>query len=155
AATSYGQEGKVFKAIELFAKARERMVGENNQVWPSLIDLYQAILLVDEGRLFEARRLGLAALEQFDASCLSGTAAISLLVLARIGLRLDDDSEAERRCAAAIEKLSKVESPILIYHALLLLGHALARVGDSAGAFAAYQVARDALETLRRRLNGE
>jgi CHAT domain-containing protein/tetratricopeptide (TPR) repeat protein len=155
AATSYGQEGKVFKAIELFADARERMVLENNQVWPSLIDLYQAILLVDEGRLFEARRLGLAALEQFDASGLSGKAALSLLLLARIGLRLDDAAEAQRRCQAAIEKLSNVESPILIYHAQLLLGHALTRVGDSAGAFASYQVARDALETLRSRLNGE
>ncbi len=155
AATSYGQEGKVFKAIELFAEARERMVREHNQVWPSLIDLYQAILLVDEGRLFEARRLGLAALEQFDASGLSGKAALSLLLLARIGLRLDDASEAQRRCEAAIQTLANVESPILIYHAHLLLGHALTRVGDSSGAFASYQVARDALETLRSRLNGE
>ena len=52
-------------------------------------------------------------------------------------------------------RLSDVESPILTYHARLLLGHALARGGDSAGAYAAYQVARDALETLRSRLNGE
>jgi len=155
AATSYGQEGKAFRAIELFAEARERMLRENNQVWPSLIDLYQAILLVDEGRLFEARRLGLAALEQFDTSGLSGKAALSLLLLARIGLRLDDAAEAQRRCEAAIQKLSNVESPILIYHAHLLLGHALTRVGDSAGAYTAYQVARDALETLRSRLNGE
>jgi CHAT domain-containing protein len=155
AATSYGQEGKVFKAIELFAEARERMVRESNQVWPSLIDLYQAILLVDEGRLFEARRLGLAALEQFDASGLSGKAALSLLLLARIGLRLDDAPEAQRRCEAALAKLSNGGSPILIYHAHLLLGHALTRLGDSAGAFASYQVARDALETLRSRLNGE
>jgi CHAT domain-containing protein len=155
AATSYGQEGKVFKAIELFAEARERMVRENNQVWPSLIDLYQAILLVDEGRLFEARRLGLAALEQFEASGLSGKAALSLLLLARIGLRLDDAAEAQRRCESAIQKLANIESPILIYHAHLLLGHALTRIGDSAGAFASYQVAREALETLRSRLNGE
>ncbi len=155
AATSYGQEGKAFRAIELFGEARERMVRENNQVWPSLIDLYQAILLVDEGRLFEARRLGLVALEQFDASGLSGKAALSLLLLARIGLRLDDAAEAQRRCEAAIQKLATVESPILIYHAHLLLGHALTRTGDSAGAYASYQIARDALETLRSRLNGE
>jgi CHAT domain-containing protein/tetratricopeptide (TPR) repeat protein len=155
AATSYGQEGKVFRAIELFTEARGRMVRENNQVWPSLIDLYQAILLVDEGRLFEARRLGLAALAQFEASGLSGKAALSLLVLARIALRLDDAAEATRHCEAALAKLSDVESPILIYHARLLLGHAQTRRGDSAGAYASYQVARDALETLRSRLNGE
>jgi CHAT domain-containing protein len=155
AATSYGQEGKVFRAIELFAEARQQMVRENNRVWPSLIDLYQAILLVDEGRLFEARRLGLAALEQFEVSALSGKAALSHLLLARIALRLDDAAEARRRSEAALAKLSGVESPILIYHARLLLGHALTRSGDSAGAYASYQVARDALETLRSRLNGE
>ena len=155
AATSYGQEGKAFKAIELFTDARERMVRENNQVWPSLIDLYQAILLVDEGRLFEARRLGLAALDQFEASGLAGKAALSLLLLARIALRLDDPTDARQRSEAALAKLSDVESPILIYHARLLLGHALSRISDSAGAYASYQVARDALETLRSRLNGE
>jgi CHAT domain-containing protein/tetratricopeptide (TPR) repeat protein len=155
AATSYGQEGKVFKAIELFTDARERMVHEHNQVWPSLIDLYQAILLVDEGRLFEARRLGAAALQQFEASGLTGKAALSHLLLARIALRLDDAAEARRRCEAALLQLSGIDSPILVYHARLLLGHALARTGDSAGAYASYQVARDALETLRSRLNGE
>jgi CHAT domain-containing protein/tetratricopeptide (TPR) repeat protein len=155
AATSYGQEGKSFRAIELFTDARQRMVRENNQVWPSLIDLYQAILLVDEGRLFEARRLGMAALEQFEASGLANKAALSLLLLARIGLRLDDAAEAQQRCEAALAKLYNVESPILIYHARLLLGHALTRSGDSAAAYASYEVARDALETLRSRLNGE
>ena len=155
AATSYGQEGKVFRAIELFTEARQQMVRENNQVWPSLIDLYQAILLVDEGRLFEARRLGLGALAQFEASGLSGKAALSLLLLARIALRLDDAAEAAQHCETALARLSGVESPILIYHARLLLGHAHTRRGNSALAFASYQVARDALETLRSRLNGE
>ena len=82
-------------------------------------------------------------------------AALSQLLLARIALRLDDAAEARRRCDAALAKLADVGSPILTYHARLLLGHALARGGDSAGAYASYQIARDALETLRSRLNGE
>jgi tetratricopeptide (TPR) repeat protein len=155
AATSYGQEGKAFRAIELFGQAREGMVRENNQVWPSLIDVYQAILLVDEGRLFEARRLCLAALQQFDGSALRAKAALCHLLLARIALRLDDPAEARRRADQALTQLSDIESPILTYHARLLLGHALSRTGDRAGAYASFQVARDALETLRSRLNGE
>ena len=63
--------------------------------------------------------------------------------------RRGDDAKRRSR------RLSDVESPILTYHARLLLGHALARGGDSAGAYASYQIARDALETLRSRLNGE
>ena len=156
AATSYGQEGKAFRAIELFAEARERMVRENNQVWPSLIDLYQAILLVDEGRLFEARRLCLAALEQFDASGLSRArrrCRICCSRASRCGW-----TTRPRRSGAATRRWRSCpasESPILTYHARLLLGHALTRAGDSAGAYASYQVARDALETLRSRLSGE
>jgi len=155
AATSYGQEGKTFRAIELFGEARTRMVSERNQVWPSLIDLYQAILLVEEGRLFEARRLCQSALEQFSASRLPGKAALCHLLLARIALRLNDHALAQRCCDAVVALLTDVDSPILVYHAQLLLGHARMRADDRSGAFRAYQGAREALETLRSRLNGE
>jgi CHAT domain-containing protein len=155
AATSHGQEGRAFKALEIFASARARMVEEQNHVWPSLIDLYQAILLVDEGRLFEARRLCLTALACFEQSGLSSRAAMGHLLLARIALRLDDAADGRRRCDRALAQLARAESPILTYHARLLQGHALLRIGDRAGAYASYQTAREALETLRSRLNGE
>ena len=155
AATSHGQEGKAFKALEIYASARTGMIREQNHAWPSLIDLYQAILLVDEGRLFEARRLCLAALACFETSGLSSRAAMCHLLLARIALRLDDAADGRRRCDNALAHLARAESPILTYHARLLHGHALTRVGDRAGAYASYQAARAALETLRSRLNGE
>ena len=60
-----------------------------------------------------------------------------------------------RRCDDALAQLANAESPILTYHARLLSGHALTRAGDRAGAYASYQAAREALETLRSRLNGE
>ena len=41
-------------------------IQEKNQVWPPLIDLYQALVLYNQGRLFEARRLCSAALEFFQ-----------------------------------------------------------------------------------------
>jgi CHAT domain-containing protein len=155
AATSHGQEGKAFKALEIYASARTGMVAEQNRVWPSLIDLYQAILLVDEGRLFEARRLCIAALAVFEQSELASRAAMCHLLLARIALRLDDAADGRRRCDQALAQLAKSESPILTYHARLLQGHALTRAFDRKGAYAAYHSAREALETLRSRLNGE
>jgi tetratricopeptide (TPR) repeat protein len=153
-AIASGQEGKAFRAIELFAQARERLVQEKNQVWPSLIDLYQAVLLFDEGRLFEARRLSLAALECFEASSLGGKAALCHLLLARIALRLNSVPEAHQSCQLALARIAHGETPILIYHAQLLLGHALLRLGDPEAAYHAYQTAREALETLRSRLRG-
>jgi CHAT domain-containing protein len=155
AATSHGQEGKAFKALEIFASARARMVSEQNHVWPSLIDLYQAILLVDEGRLFEARRLCMTALAVFEKSELASRAAMCHLLLARIGLRLDDAADGRRRCDSALAHLATSESPILTYHARLLQGHALTRAGNRNGAYASYHSAREVLETLRSRLNGE
>ncbi len=154
-AASHGQEGKAFRALEIFTAARARMVSEQNHVWPSLIDLYQAILLVEEGRLFEARRLCAAALARFEESGLAGRTALCHLLLARIALRLGDTAEALRRCDWALAEIAKAESPILAYHAQLLRGHALARAGDAAAAYDAYRIAKDALETLRSRLNGE
>ena len=155
AATAYGQEGRARSAIELFTEARERMVRERNHVWPSLIDVYKAILLVDEGRLFDARELCLSALECFEDSALRTKAALCHLLLARIALRLGDGEDARQSCGNALARLSDVDSPILTYHARLLLGHALSRGGDLCGAYESYQVARHALETLRARLNGE
>ncbi len=95
------------------------MVREQNQVWPSLIDLYQAILLVDEGRLFEARRLCLTALDLLREVGSHRTRGLCHLLLARIALRLDDAADAQRRCDTALAQLARVESPILTYHARL------------------------------------
>src|SRR5256885_3238139 len=44
-AIAMGQQGQAFQSLKLFARAREMFVKEKNQVWPSLIDLYQGLLL--------------------------------------------------------------------------------------------------------------
>jgi tetratricopeptide (TPR) repeat protein len=95
-AIAHGQEGQAFRAIELFAEARAQLVAEKNHVWPSLIDLYQAILFFDEGRYFEARRLALAALSCFLPSGLSSKAVMCHLLLARIALKTGDAHAAHQ-----------------------------------------------------------
>ena len=50
---------------------------DQNQVWPSLIDLYEALVLFTEGRLFEARRLCTAAHEFFSTSSMRGKAVLA------------------------------------------------------------------------------
>src|SRR5438132_1338738 len=75
-ATAMGQQKQAFRAMELFSKAREIFVREQNAVWPSLIDLYQALLLFNEGRYFESRSLCHAALDVFSSSALQGKAVL-------------------------------------------------------------------------------
>ena len=154
-ATAYGQQGKTTQALERFVKAREIFVREDNLVWPWLIDLYQGLLLFQEGRYFEARRLCTSAAAFFDQSALSGKAVLAHLLLAQIAFQVDDLRGADQETRAAIAKLSGLQTPVLIYQAHFLEGEIARARGERQAAHRAYLEARSALETLRSRLQGE
>src|SRR5882672_3292806 len=154
-ATAFGQQGKTVQALERFAKAREMFAREKNLVWPWLLDLYQGLLLFHEGRYFEARRLCAAAVEFFDGTPLTGKALLARLLLARIALQVGDLAAAEAETNAAAAKLSNAQAPVLVYQTHLLLGQIAANRGNRSAAYAAYQEARKALESLRTRLQSE
>ena len=148
-AIALGQEGKTRNALELFAQARPLFVKEKNEVWPWLIDLYQAIVLFHQGRHFEARRLAVAAAAFFDDSFLKSKAALCHLVLAQIAVRTGDVSQAFTECTRALAFLENVDSPILRYQGLFLLGQVEQARGRYSDAYSAYQRARAELEGLR------
>ena len=154
-ATAYGQQGKTVQALERFAKAREIFVRENNLVWPWLIDLYQGLLLFQEGRYFEARRLCNSAAAFFDQSALSGKAVMAHLLLAQIALQVEDRAAADQETRAAVARLSGLQTPVLVYQAHFLQGEIARARGQKQEAHCAYLKARKALETLRSRLQGE
>src|SRR5437764_6816492 len=116
-ATAYGQQGKTIQALERFTKAREIFVREDNLVWPWLIDLYQGLLLFQEGRYFEARRLCNWAAAFFDQSALAGKAVLAHLLLARIALQVGDSAEAETETAESLARLKCIETQMYAYHA--------------------------------------
>ena len=154
-AMASSQLGKVLGALELFGKARAKFVSENNLVWPGLIDLYQAVVLYDEGRLFEAKRLCAGAAEFFDKSFLPSKAVLCHLLLARLSLRTGDLAAAKAESARAIERLARLEAPVLHYQAHFLMGQIQQASGDLGGAYESCQKARESLETLRSSLHGE
>ena len=154
-AIAMGQQGQAFQSLKLFARSREMFVKEKNQVWPSLIDLYQALVLFNEGRHFEARRLAKAALEFFDSSMLPGKAVLCRLLLARIAQRTNDLVTAQKECSAALEKLNEVEAPMLRHQAFLLMGHIHSASGNKKDAYECFRTSRDALEMLRSNLRGQ
>lgn len=149
------QKGQSFEGLELFSQAREVFVREKNQIWPSLIDLYRALVFFNEGRLAEARELCRQALDSFPALNLWNKAVLAQLLLARIALQTKDTDEALRSTNAALEKLTGLEAPVLAYQAYLLLGNVHSARGDQDHAYASYQTARQALETLRGSLRSE
>ena len=154
-AIALAQQGKAFLSLELFAKARAMFVREKNSAWPWLIDLYQALVLYNEGRYFEARRLCAGALQFFDASILPGKAILGHLLLARMSLRTGDLETARRECRIALERLAALEAPVLSFQAHFLLGQIEQAHGELQGAYQEYQKARGALETLRSSLRAE
>jgi CHAT domain-containing protein len=148
-AIALSQQGKALQALDLFVQARAGFVREKNHVWPWLIDLYRALVLFKEGRLFEARSCCEKALEYFRSSALPGKAVLCHLLLARIDLATGDAHTARKHCGEAIERLSGLEMPILDYQANFLIGQAYAAAGEMQSAYSSYQQAREALETLR------
>jgi CHAT domain-containing protein len=154
-AMAYGQQGKTVQALELFGKAREMFDAEKNLVWPWLLDLYQALLLLHEGRYFEARRLAVAAATFFDDSALRGKAALTHLLLARIALNVEDPAGAQSETDAALAKIAGLQAPVLAYQAHFLSGQLAQTRNERAVALGAFQEARKCLEALRSRLYAE
>jgi CHAT domain-containing protein/tetratricopeptide (TPR) repeat protein len=154
-AMATSQSGKALASLELFAQAREILAREQNLVWPSLIDLYQAVVLFDEDRLFESRRLCNRSASFFETSVLHGKAALCHLLLARIAMRTNDLVAATTECAGALNRVAGLESPSLRLQAHFLTGQIQQSSGDVAAAYASYQSARAELETLRGSLRGE
>lgn len=148
-AIALGQEGKSRAALELFEQAKPLFVREKNSVWPWLIDLYSAIVLFQEGRLYEARRLARAAAGFFDASLMTNKAVLCHLLLAQVGIRTANTSDAREECLRAFELLGAVDSPILRYHGHFLLGRIEEEQGNAKAAYDEYQHARVELESLR------
>ncbi len=94
-AIAASRQGQAFESVKLFAIAKEMFVRDQNKVWPSLIDLYEALVLFNEGRLFESRRLCTSAHAFFRGSEMQGKSVLAELLLARIALRLSDTTAGE------------------------------------------------------------
>ena len=155
AAIAASRTGQAFEGVKLFSQAKEMFVHDNNLVWPALIDLYAALVLFNEGRLFEARRLCVAAHEFFRTSPMRGKAVLAELLLARISLRMNDSTAAKQHCQQAIITLQTFDSPFLSYQAEFLMGEIHRATGNEQDAYGSYCRAREAVEQLRSNLRGE
>ena len=122
AAVAASRQGQAFEGIKLFSTAKELFIRDQNHVWPALIDLYEALVLFNEGRLFEARRQCIAARDFFSASPMRSKAVLAELLLARIALRMNDAAAARGNCQEALQQVGKMESPMLTYQAEFLMG---------------------------------
>jgi CHAT domain-containing protein/tetratricopeptide (TPR) repeat protein len=148
-----GQEGKAERALELFAHAQALFVKEKNSVWPWLIDLYEAVILLNEGRHREARALATGAANFFDSSSAKNKAALCHVLLAQIAFQAEEAFEARAECSRALDHLRTLEFPELRFQCHFLLGQIEHARGDLPAAYGEYQRARTGLENLRANLS--
>jgi CHAT domain-containing protein len=154
-AVALSQQGHGLRALELFAQARDLFLKEKNRVWPSLIDLYQAVACFDEGRMRDSRRHCLAALRFFRSSPLVSRAVMCRLLLARLSLEARNIRAARKQCRIALRDLAKNEMPILAYEAHLVMGKIEQSTENHKDARRQFHHARNMLDTLRGGVRGE
>jgi len=154
-AIAMSRKGDASGALKRLAEARRKAVAEENPVWPRLIDLYRASVLLDQGQLSKMQRLAATALNFFSSYPLPGKAVICHLLLARAGLQAGNLTDADRNCRQALEQLRNLDAPMLNYQTHLLMGQAQEAGGDFEAANNSYQAARLSLERLRSSLRGE
>jgi CHAT domain-containing protein/tetratricopeptide (TPR) repeat protein len=154
-AIAASQAGNPARALRYFDTARRRFRREGNLPWLALLDLYQAIVLLDDERLDEARKLADAARIVFLETNLVAKAALSQLVLARVALRAGDTATAEHWCDAAIERLATTQAPVLRFQASYVRGQIEEARGDTARAADAYLDSHAWLESLRTDLRAD
>jgi tetratricopeptide (TPR) repeat protein len=153
-AIAISQQGRYKQAVEAFDRARDLFVVEGNPLWPSLIDLYKALVLYEAGQNDQAEDLAGSALQYFAGSHLPSKAALCELLLAAIELRGSDPEEARRYCSAALSRLTHLDSPAA-YQAYFMLGQVEEASGNTELARQAYEQAFKKLEGLRSHLGKE
>jgi len=154
-AIALGQQARFSRALETFKQAKEVFLEEENLAWSSLLDLYCAAMLFEEGRWAEAANLCGPALELFRSEAMPGKELQALLLLSRIKLRQADLEGAASLCASAMGLVNELELPALTFQARLLQGEIQEALGDPEAAFEAYQSCRKALETMRSGLHAD
>jgi CHAT domain-containing protein len=148
-AIALSQQGKIAEALTHFDQARALFLIEKNQVWISLLDLYQAIALYQHDRNDEAKQLATTALSFFRKSVHVSKAVLCHLLLSRLCVREAALRPALKHCARALISLRSIESPVLSCQANGLMGQVLQLIGEYDRAFEHYQLAKESLEQLR------
>jgi len=141
--------GKAVRALDLFDRAREIFLAEQNDPWLATLDLHKAVLFFEEGRHCEARALCEGARKFFSSSEHPLRLAYAELLLAQIAAALGDQAAALAAADRARQLLQNSESPWLEYQCDLILGLLAEEAGDSAAAKTHYLESVEKIEKLR------
>jgi CHAT domain-containing protein len=156
ARTHYGvalmQMKRFAEALEMFQTAQERFELEGNAYWVAVLDLHRADVHLAVERYAEARSLAADALQRFETLGIASRRMLSLVILARISLALDDVGAAEQHLAQVSSIVEQTRVPLLLFPYHVLRGQVAEIKKLWKQAKEAYRLAAEDLEEHQSRL---
>lgn len=153
-ALAESRAGEIQRALKGFRKARALFRGENNQLWPGLLDLYEAIVYRRDGRRQSALKLSRRAQKRIPADWLPAKAVLARLLEAQLLLESGSADRARELCRKTLEEAAGAVHSAR-FHAWFLLGQIEEARQNWSGAYEACQAAVAEIEGMRSRLPGE
>jgi len=140
------------EALENFAIAQKGFEAEKNQYWIAVLDLHRAEAFLTLERYWEARALANHARTRFETLKIPSRRMLSLVLLGRIALAMDNIREAEA-CAAEVSSIIQTAHvPLVLFPFYVLSGQIAERNQDLEKAEQAYGSAAQDLELHHQRL---
>src|SRR5207249_458589 len=110
------------EALDMFRLSQQGYEREGNQYWVAALDLYRADVHLALGRYWEAQALAAQAKQRFENLGYPSRQMLSLVLLARIALALNDVTGAEKHVAEIASIIEETRAPMLLFPYHMLCG---------------------------------
>src|SRR5688572_3583093 len=147
------QMNRLAEALEKFRESQQAFAREGNQYWIAVLDLYQADVFLELKRYWEAHSLATQAKQRFEAIGIASRRMLSLVILGRISLSLDDVNAAQKYNEEIAAIAEQENIALLRFPYFVLRGQIAERRQDWKGADEAYGLAAQDLEMHQSRLH--
>jgi tetratricopeptide (TPR) repeat protein len=134
------------EALESFAISQKGFEAEKNQYWIAVLDLHRAEVYLTLERYWEARALADQARIRFESLKIPSRLMLSLVLLGRIALAMDDIKEAGARVNEISAIIEGASAPLVLFPFHVLSGQIAERNQDLERAEHAYRLAAQDLE---------
>lgn len=134
------------EALESFRVSQKGFEAEKNQYWIAVLDLHRAEVYLTLERFWEARALADQARTRFETLKIPSRRMLSLVLLGRIALAMDNIKEAED-CAREVSSIvAETAVPLALFPFHVLSGQIAECNQESEKAEQSYQMAAQDLE---------
>ena len=141
------------EALDAFQTAQNMFESEGNLYWRGLLDLYRAEVHLSLYRYWEAQTLAAQSKALFERTGFPSKTIVSLVLLGRIALAVNDISSAEAFAAEISAVTEKTDVPLLLFPCYLLCADIAERKQEWDRAEQFYEMAANDLDLHQARLH--